>query len=91
MKNTGPPSLRSNLDHVLAHAHYQEQQLVLYLQYLQSTVYCLRHQKRHSSHHHHDQPAVLVLDLGQLSLVEGPLVKRNHALNRTGLATTFLL
>ena len=88
MKKPGPPSLRSNLDHVLAHAHYQEQLLVLRLQYLQSTVYC--HQMRHSSHHH-DQPAVLVLDLGQLSLVEDPLVKRSHALSRTGLATTFLL
>ena len=88
MKKPDPPILRSNPDHVLAHAHYQEQQLVLHLQYLQSTVYC--HQKRHSSHHH-DQPAVLVLDLGQLSLIEGPLVKRNHALNRTRLATTFLL
>ena len=90
VKNPNPPSLRSNPYHVLIHAHFQEQQLVLVLQYLQSTVYCLRHQKRHSSHHH-DQPAVLVLDLGQLSLVEGPLVKRNHALNRTRLATTFLL
>ena len=90
MKKPDLPSLRSNLDHVLANAHYQEQQLVLYLQYLQSTVYCLRHQKRHPSQLH-GQPAVLVLDLGQLSLVEGPLVKRNHALNRTRLATTFLL
>ena len=90
MKKPILPSLRSNPDHVLAHAHYQEQQLVLHLQYLKSTVYCLRHQNRHSSHHH-DQPGVLVLDLGQLSLVKGPLVKRNHALNRTRLATTLLL
>ena len=89
MKKPGPPSIRSNLDHVLAHAHYQEQQLVLCLQYLQSTVYRLRHPDRRSSHHHGH--SVLDLDPGQLSLAEILLVKRGHALSRTGLATTFLL
>ena len=89
VKNPDLPSLRSNPYHVLIHAHFQEQQLVLVLQYLQSTVYRLRHPDRRSSHHHGH--SVLDLDLGQLSLAEDLLVKRSHALSRTGLATTFLL
>ena len=86
VKNPDLPSLRSNPHHVLIHAHFQEQ---LVLQYLQSTVYRLRHPDRRSSHHHGH--SVLDLDLGQLSLAEILLVKRSHALSRTGLATTFLL